>query len=388
MKPLEGITVLDFSQFLAGPSAAMRLADLGARVIKVENPKTGDNSRLLSLKNLCVDGDSVNFCAINRNKESFTANLKDEGDLGMVKKLVAQADVIIENFRPGIMEKFGLDYESVRKLNKRIVYASVTGYGREGPWKTKPGQDLLIQSLTGVGYLNGNADQPPMPFGTSIADMVAGTHMVEGICACLIRRGKTGEGGYVEVSLMESLLCLQVEVMGVYLNNGRILPERGSFNNACVMQGAPYGIFRTKDSYLAISICPIDELGKVIGCSELAGYTDKETWFTKRDEIKEVLERHLETETTAYWVSVLEKTKYWFAEVLDWQMLFEHEAFKVLDFVQDIHRPGGEPLYTTRCPIRMDGKLLKSGKWAPMLGEDTEKVIADFNLLSGEEKRS
>ena len=149
-RPLQDIVVLDFSQYLAGPSAALRLADLGARVIKVENPKTGDNSRHLSLKNMVYDGDSVNFQAINRDKESFAANLKDPEDLKLVKALVKKADVLIENFRPGIMAKFGLDYESTRVLNPRLIYATVTGYGTEGPWKSKPGQDLLLQSMSGL----------------------------------------------------------------------------------------------------------------------------------------------------------------------------------------------------------------------------------------------
>ena len=204
-RPLQDIMVLDFSQYLAGPSAALRLADLGARVIKVENPKTGDNSRHLSLKNMVYDGDSVNFQAINRDKESFAANLKDPEDLKLVKALVKKADVLIENFRPGIMAKFGLDYESTRVLNPRLIYATVTGYGIEGPWKSKPGQDLLLQSMSGLAYTNGNGDQPPTPLGISMADIFAGTHMVDGILACLVRRSRTGEGGRVEVSLLESI---------------------------------------------------------------------------------------------------------------------------------------------------------------------------------------
>ena len=140
MKALDGIIVLDFSQYLAGPSAALRLADLGARTIKVERPQGGDNGRRLVFENLISDGDGVLFHTINRNKESFTANLKDEKDLKIVKELIKKADVIIENFRPGIMKRLGLDYEEVKKINPRIVYASVTGYGQTGPWVKRPGQ--------------------------------------------------------------------------------------------------------------------------------------------------------------------------------------------------------------------------------------------------------
>ena len=150
MKPLEGMIVLDFSQYLAGPSAALRLADLGARVIKIERPGSGDGSRPMKLHNLESMGDSVLFQTINRNKESFCANLKSPEDMAMVKRLIARADVMIENFRPGVMQKMGLDYESVRRINPRLVYGTVTGYGTTGPWIKKPGQDLLVQSISGL----------------------------------------------------------------------------------------------------------------------------------------------------------------------------------------------------------------------------------------------
>src|SRR5690606_39029241 len=168
--PLEGILVLDFSQFLAGPVAALRLADLGARVIKIERPGVGDIGRTLAFAGRTIDGDTVSFHAMNRNKESVTADLKSASDLAYVKQLVARADVIIQNFRPGVMERIGLDYEAVRELNPTIVYASATGYGTEGPWRDRPGQDLLAQSISGLPWLNGSRDDGPVPVGLSIAD--------------------------------------------------------------------------------------------------------------------------------------------------------------------------------------------------------------------------
>src|SRR5947208_12872249 len=156
MKPLEGLLVLDFSIFLAGPLAALRLGDLGARVIKIERPDVGDLCRQLYISNLELDGDSTLFHSINRNKESFAANLKEARELNRVRKLIATADVLIQNFRPGVMNKLGLDYESLRKINPRLVYASITGYGSEGPWADKPGQDLLAQSLSGLTWLSGD----------------------------------------------------------------------------------------------------------------------------------------------------------------------------------------------------------------------------------------
>ncbi|WEG11731.1 CaiB/BaiF CoA-transferase family protein [Pullulanibacillus sp. KACC 23026] len=380
MKPLNGILVLDFSQFLSGPSAALRLADLGARVIKIERPGTGDLSRKLSLKNLVVDGDSIVFHAINRNKESFTANLKDPYELNLVKQLIQRADVLIENFRPGVMEKIGLGYEEVQALNPRLVYGSVTGYGKEGPWKNKPGQDLLVQALSGMTWLNGNKDQPPVPFGLSVADMYAGAHLVQGILACLVRRAKTNEGGRVEVSLLESILDLQFEVLTTFLNDGGQLPERSAINNAHAYLGAPYGIFETKDHFIAIAMGSVIELGQILDCHELTTYSNPDSWFEKRDEIKGLLVEHLRTKTTKEWVERLESANYWCSEVLQWNQLIDHEGFKVLDMLQDISRFSENELITTRCPIRINNQLLKSSKWAPKLGEDTENIKLEFYL--------
>src|SRR4029078_11455195 len=207
-----GLVVLDFSQFLAGPACALRLADLGAQVIKVERPGAGELGRQLYISNLALDCDRTLFHSINRNQRGFSANLKDPADLARVKQLIARADVLIQNFRPGVMEGSGLGYAEVRAINPRLVYATVSGYGPEGPWRDKPGQDLLAELFSGLSWLNGNAGQPPTPFGLAVADMLAGAHLAQGILACLVRRGITGRGGLVEVSLLESVLELQVEV--------------------------------------------------------------------------------------------------------------------------------------------------------------------------------
>lgn len=201
MKPLENLLVLDFSQFLAGPAAALRLADLGARVIKVERPKGGDICRQLYISNCGMEGDSTLFHSINRNKEGYAADLKNPDDLAKVRRLIEKADVLIENFRPGVMRKLGLDYDTVHTLNPRLVYGTVTGYGPRGPWAGKPGQDLLAQAMSGLCWLSGNADHPPTPMGLAVADLTASAHLVEGILACLVRRGVSGAGGRVEVKI-------------------------------------------------------------------------------------------------------------------------------------------------------------------------------------------
>jgi CoA:oxalate CoA-transferase len=373
--PLEGLVVLDMSQFLAGPSSALRLADLGARVIKVERPVVGDLCRQLYISNLELDGDSTLFHTINRNKRSFAADLKNPNDLEMVRRLVASADVMIQNFRPGVIHRIGLDYESVREINPRIVYGTVTGYGETGPWRNKPGQDLLAQSVSGLVWLNGDRDQPPVPVGLAVADMFAGAHLTEGILACLVRRGVTGEGGLVEVSLLESALDFQFEVLTTHLNDGGKLPERAAVNSAHAYLAAPYGIYDTSDGSIAIAMGSVPRLGELLELPALLDYQDPKTWFTARDEIKAKLAEHLKSRSTQEWLNALEPADVWCAEVLTWPRLLEHEGFKVLDMIQEVSRKNGASLRTTRCPIRIDGKVLKSPVASPRIGEHNDEIL-------------
>jgi CoA:oxalate CoA-transferase len=381
MRPLDGLLVLDFSQFLAGPSCALRLADLGARVIKVERPDTGDLCRQLYISNLELDGDSTLFHSINRNKQSYAANLKDPADMERVRRLVARADVLIQNFRPGVMERIGLGAAAARELNPRLVYATVTGYGSEGPWKDKPGQDLLVQALSGMVWLNGDAGQPPLPFGLAVADMFAGAHLAQGILACLVRRGVTGRGGLVEVSLLESALDFQFEVLTTHLNDGGRLPERSAVNNAHAYLGAPYGIYATADGFVALAMGSVTRLGELLECPALAEFPDPKTWFTERDRIKAVLAEHLRTRTTAAWLARLEPADYWCADVLTWPELMAHEAFQTLGMTQTVRRANGASLVTTRCPIRIDGAVLTAPHGAPKVGEHSAAIAEEFELL-------
>ncbi len=377
---MDGILVVDMSQFLAGPSASLRLADLGARVIKIERPETGDLCRELYISNLELDGDSTLFHSINRNKESFTANLKQSIDIERTWKLIRKADVLIHNFRPGVMDKLGFHYEAVRAAHPAIVYAEVTGYGTAGPWREKPGQDLLVQALSGLPWLNGDANQPPVPFGLAVADMFAGAHLVQGILACLVRRGLNGKGGKVEVSLLESTLDLQFEVLTTHLNDGGKVPQRSAVNNAHAYLGAPYGIYSTSNGYIALAMGSVARLGALLGCPALTAFTDAASLFSRRDEIKSIFAKHLQTNTTEHWLSILEAHDIWCADVLTWPQLIAHDAFKVLNMVQTVSRGRGIDMKTTRCPIRVDGEVFLSSKGAPRLGEDTEALVREFSL--------
>ncbi|WP_027330204.1 CaiB/BaiF CoA transferase family protein [Marinimicrobium agarilyticum] len=378
--PLEGLTVLEFSQYLAGPYAGLRMADLGARVIKIERPGAGDACRKLATKNLWADGDSVLFHTINRNKESFTANLKDPDDLERVRRLVAQADVMTHNFRPGIMDRLGLDYDSVYELNPSIVYGEVSGYGESGPWRDRPGQDLLAQSVSGLTWLSNTADKPPTPFGIAVADMLCGTHLAQGILAALVQRRRSGQGSKVSVSLLESILDLQFEGLTVFLNQGQQMPQRSAVAGAHVYLGAPYGIYPTADGHIALSMGSLETLCCALGCTGLEMFDTPQAQFDHRDDIKARLSEHLRTQTTHHWLSVLEPEGYWCSDVLDHQRLTEEEAYQVLEMEQTVSRGDAVSLRTTRCPIRINGEKLFSSRAAPVLGDSTERITKEFSL--------
>ena len=382
MKLLEDILVIDFSQFLSGPSAGLRLADMGARVIKIEKPGTGDICRELYVSDVKLEGESTIFHAINRNKESYAADLKDPNDLEKVKTLIGEADILIHNFRPGVMERLGLDYQTVKKLNPSIIYSEINGYGEQGPWKDLPGQDLLLQSVSGLTWLSNNNDTTPTPMGVAVVDILAGAHLVQGILATMYQRAITGDGALVQVSMFESILDFQFEVLTCFYNDGNELPVRSSVNNGHAYIAAPYGIYETKNGYLALAMGDIVLLGQLLKCNELKKYSKPEDWFNKRDEIKKILADHLLGCHTESWLSILEPADIWCAKVLDYDALTNEEGYKVLDMELKVKTGNGLEITTTRCPIRVDGKLLLSDKGAPMLGEHNSQIEEEFILQS------
>lgn len=383
-RPLSGLVVLDFSQFLSGPLASLKLADLGARVIKVERPGTGDLCRHLYLSDTDIDGDNSLFHAINRNKESLTADLRNEDDRAMLRRLIARADVMIQNFRPGVIERQGFGPDDVRAMNPSIVYGSISGYGEDGPWRDLPGQDLLAQARSGLLWLTGSRDDPPMPMGLAVADMLAGNALAQGILAALVGRGRHGRGAHVQTSLFEAMIDFQFEVLTTHLNDGRRIPQRSAVNGAHAYLGAPYGVYRTKDGYLALAMTPsLERLAELLGIAGLERfYGDTSALLTQRDEIKAAIAGTVATRSTADWLSVLQPADIWCSEVLDWPQMLESEAFRTLDFRQIIQRAGGPELTALRGPIRIDGQTLKNSRAAPALGADRDAVLKD--LLSEE----
>lgn len=370
--PLAGLLVVDMAQFLSGPSAALRLADLGARVVKVERPGSGDICRTLYLSDTDVAGDSTLFHAINRNKESLAADLKDPADAAVVRRLIARADVVIQNFRPGVAERLGFGPDQLRATHPRLIVGSISGYGPDGPWAGLPGQDLLAQAMSGAMWLSGDRDDGPVPFGLSIADMLAGHILVEGILATLVRRGITGEGAHVETSLLEALVDLQFEVLTTYLNDGGRPPLRAAVNNAHAYLAAPYGVYRTADGWLALAMTPLAVLADLIDLP----IADADG-FAERDAVKAAIAQRLATRSTADWLAVLTPADIWCVEVLDWPALLASEGFRRLDMIQ-LARRGATAIGTTATPLRVNGVRLRSDAGAPSLGEHTAAIVREL----------
>ena len=379
-KPLHGILVLDFSQFLSGSLATLRLADMGARVIKVERPGAGDLGRTIYLSDTDVHGENTLFHAINRNKQSYAADLKNPSDLDKLRQLIARADVMVQNFRPGVMERLGLGYEEASEINGRLVYGIVSGYGNAEAWRDRPGQDLLAQARSGIMWLSGDAGDPPTPMSLAIADMLAGHNLCEGILAGLVRRSVTGRGGLVETSLMEALLDFQFEVITTYLNDGRRPPRRSAFRNAHAYLAAPYGVYDTVNGYLALAMTHLPTLGELLDLPALREISDQADGFRRRDEIKQIIAMRLKEHTSEHWLEILNAADIWCAEVLDWPELFASQAFEQLAMIQTLKGERGIQILTTRLPIRLDGSLLTSERLAPRVGQHTETIQREFGL--------
>ncbi|MCX2484405.1 CaiB/BaiF CoA transferase family protein [Pedobacter sp. MR2016-24] len=380
-RPLEGLLVLEFCQFLAGPSAGLKLADLGARVIKIERPGSGDACRQLSIKNIFVEEDSLLFHTINRNKESYAADLKNPEDLAKLKQLIAKADIMTHNFRPGVMEKIGLDYQSVQLINPQLIYGVVTGYGKEGPWAGKPGQDLLVQSVSGLTYLSGSAIDGPVPFGLSVSDIMCGNHLAQGVMAALIKRAKTNKGVLVEVSLLESVLDVQFEVITTYLNDGGKLPNRSQAKgSAHAYLSAPYGMYETADGYLALAMGSLPEICQLIDCDITDLYTDTHSAFENRDLLIERLAETFKKQPSRLWLERLERHGIWCAEVLNYQSATALNNYEYLQIEQQLDLGNAKQIRTTVSPIRLDHEKLFAAKAAPKLGFDTAAINNEFDI--------
>ncbi len=377
--PLEGVLVVDFSQFLAGPYASLRLQDLGARVIKVENPNQGDLCRRLYLSETMIDGDSTLFHAINRGKESIALDLKSQQGRAQAQQLASQAHVVIQNFRPGIIQRLGLGYDAVRALNPSVVYGSVSGYGHDGPWTDLPGQDLLAQARSGIMWLSGNQNAGPVPVGLPLADLLAGATLAQGVLAGLYKQATRKQGTLVETSLLECIVDAQFELLTTYLNNGNTMPEREAEGSAHAYLAAPYGLYQTSRGALALAMTPLDTLAEALPLPALAAFAVKpQSAFSQRAEIRDLISAHLMTQTAAHWEERLTARRIWCARVLAWPELLDSATFKALDMTSDIGASSESRRLLMKSPLRVDGQRAPAQAQGPALNADCAKITQEF----------
>jgi len=369
--PLSGIRVLDFTALLQGPLATQVLADLGADVVKLEKRK-GEWMRQWGIFMARTHGETDAFLAFNRNKRSVEIDLRDADDRERILALVDRADVVVENFRPGVMDRAGLGYDALRERNPRIVYAAATGYGRTGPYVDRPGQDYLVQALTGAMWLTGRRDDPPFLFGAAIADQFTGLHLVIGILAALQHRNRTGEGQRVDVDLLSCMMAIQQQELTVFFNHGRAL-ERPVENVGHPGITGPCGVYRTTDGYLLLSVCPCPVLGGILGVDWLAQYDTNEKMFEGRDEIYRRLAAHFATRPTVHWIELLSAHDVWCAPVQRHADLELDPQVAHKKLIWDVpYADSGLTYRTVGSPFTFSVSPARLRRGAPRSGQHTE----------------
>src|SRR3989449_50575 len=346
---LAGVRIAAFTQFLLGPAACQYLADMGADVIKIEAPGRGAWERSWAGADTFIGGVSAFFMLANRNLRSVTLNLKSKRGVELAQRLVKTADVMVENFRPGVMDRLGLGFEDVRKINPGIIYASGSGYGSTGPYRHPPGQDLLIQAISGLGDNTGTEAQGPTVSAAAVVDQHSASLLAMGILGALVNRARTGEGQRVELVMMQAPLDLQSEPVVYHLNGARL--KRPKTPIADTFHSVPYGFYATADGHLAISMTPIKAISEVLGNPpELEPYQDPAIAYSRRDEIRAALDPYFRKRTTAEWVDLLRAHDIWCAPVNTMAETFEDVAVKHIDPVLEFDHPrAGRGSSSTRC---------------------------------------
>ena len=371
----EGIKVLSFTHFLQGPSAVQMLADLGADVIKIEPPK-GAFERHWAGFDSFIEGVSVFFMLGNRNQRSLSIDLRTDAAKEIVLRMVREADVLIENYRPGVMKRLGFDYETLKAVNPRLIYCSCTGYGSDGPYLERPGQDLLLQCMSGIAMLSGEDGAPPTPVGSAIVDQHAAMLAAFGVVAAMYEREKTGKGKLIESNLLNAALDLQIEPLTYYLNKGPLW-QRSSPGMGSRFHPAPYGVYRTSDGWIAISLTSADKLVKAFGAQPFARYTDRDQ-TDKRDEVHQAVSAAMLRKTTAEWEAVFKECDVWNAPVNDYDAVERDPQVAFNEMIMEVAHPDAGDVKLLSHPVRYDGKAPEVTRLPPRVGEHSREVLAEL----------
>jgi crotonobetainyl-CoA:carnitine CoA-transferase CaiB-like acyl-CoA transferase len=372
---LSGIRVISFNHFHAGPMAAQFLADLGADVIAVE-PVDGAFHRNWAVANRFVAGQSVNLLTTGRNKRSLALDMKSVEGKAVARRLLETADVVMENFRPGAMDRMGFGYEQVKAFNPGVVYASVSGYGSGGPDRDMPGQDLLLQARSGLAARTGRADGAPTPTGPVIVDQHAASLLAMGILAALLGRVKSGKGCLVESSLLQSAIDLQSESLTAWLNGARSDTPRGRHGLASWCSAGPSGIHATADGFLAISMASPADLAVALELPALAAMSPSDS-FDRRDEITLAVAERLTHKRTAGWLPALQKQAIWHMPVRDYDELRDDAQLAHLGVFIDTQGAEGAPVTLLGHPLRFNGEAPPVRLVPQRLGAQTRDVLRE-----------
>jgi crotonobetainyl-CoA:carnitine CoA-transferase CaiB-like acyl-CoA transferase len=375
---LTGYRVIDCTIAMAGPFAAQRLGDLGADVIKVE-PTAGEWQRFASAGGANGNKINVSFLSLNRNKRSLAVDLKSDDGKQVLKDLVATSDVFLQNYRPGVAARLGVDYESLKAINPSIVYVSISGYGEDGPYKDRPGQDLLLQAMSGAMLSAGRNGEPPSPAGQYLADAVTASTAFEGVLAALLHRERTGEGQLVTVNMLDALTTLQMQELSVF-TVGKVPQQRGEQPNAHVYIRAPYGVFATSDGYLALGFADLETLGSVIGEPSFAGMVPEIDGWSRRDELYEKTEARLHTDTTANWLEKLLAVGIWAGPVYGYQDLVDDPQIAHNGTFVEYEHPTEGHIKTPGFPYKFSATPPRIDRGAPLVGQHSREVLAELGL--------
>lgn len=382
MSILSGYKVLDCSIAMAGPFAAQRLGDLGADVIKIE-PPTGEWQRHAPAGGITGNKINVSFLSLNRNKRSLAIDLKSAGGREIIRKLAAQADVFIQNYRPGVAGRLGVDYDTLAALNPRLIYVSMSGFGEDGPYATRPGQDLLLQAMSGAMLSSGCAGEAPRAAGQYVVDAITAYCAFEGVLAALLHRERTGEGQKVEVNMLDAIATIQMQELSVY-TVGHKPQKRSAEPHAHVYIRAPYGTFATTDGYIALAMPDMKLLARVTEEPRLADYAGERDGWEKRDEIHALVRDTLARASTADWFARLDAAGIWCSPVYGYaDLVADPQIAHNGTFVEYDHPTEGR-VKTPGFPIRFSRTPSRVTRGAPLTGQHTDEVLRDFGFSADE----